>query len=254
MCHVLVDQFGEQGKREAVKLLERRAWNKERLLGSFNEDVDNWLDFFVYTNFVDRDGKFQLNMLSTSAFSPLARSMGPMLKEEAFHLGTGNAGLKRIVQAGVVPQNVIQRYLNKWLSTAYDLFGTDHSGSAQWGYVWGVKGRYDERRTREVEELDKEALNENARGKYMAEVDQVVQTLNKVRPEGWEEFSIPDLKFNRRIGDFGGQRFSVRGDALGETEYAAHLEQTLPREEDKVYLRDLMKTKDWIAPPTQSVK
>jgi benzoyl-CoA 2,3-dioxygenase component B len=254
MCHVLVDHFGEQGKREAVKLLERRAWNRERLLGSFNEDVDNWLDFFVYTNFVDRDGKFQLNMLSTSAFSPLARSMGPMLKEEAFHLGTGNAGLKRVVQAGVVPHHIIQRYLNKWLSTAYDLFGTDHSGSAQWGYVWGVKGRYDERKTREVEDLDKNALNENARAKYMAEVDQVVQTLNKVRPEGWDEFRIPDLKYNRRIGDYGGQRFSVRGEDLDAAAFAAHLEETLPREEDKVYMRELMKTKDWIAPPTQSIK
>ncbi len=251
MCHVLVSHFGEQGKREAVKLLERRAWNRERLLGSFNEDVDNWLDFFVYTNFVDRDGKFQLNMLSTSSFSPLARSMGPMLKEEAFHLGTGNAGLRRVVQAGVVPQHIIQRYLNKWLSTAFDLFGTDHSSSAQWGYVWGIKGRYDERKSRDEEALDKEHLNENARSKYLAEVQKVVATLNKVKPEDWQEFTLPDLRYCRRIGDHAGEYWSVDGARLTEDEYRQHLLDTQPRPEDKAYMVEIMKTKDWIAPPPQ---
>ena len=103
MCHLLVNYFGETGKIEARKLLERRSWQNNRLLGSFNVDVDNWVDFFTYTEFVDRDGKFQLNMLSTSGFAPLARSMGPMLREEGFHLGTGHMGLQRIVKGGRVP-------------------------------------------------------------------------------------------------------------------------------------------------------
>ena len=63
----------------------------DRLLGAFNRPMAHWLDFFCYTMFVDRDGKFQLGMLSTSAFKPLAASMGPMLKEEAF-LGTTSPG------------------------------------------------------------------------------------------------------------------------------------------------------------------
>ena len=104
MCHLLVNHFGETGKIEARKLLERRSWQNNRLLGSFNVDVDNWVDFFTYTEFVDRDGKFQLNMLSTSGFAPLARSMGPMLREEGFHLGTGHMGLQRIVKAGKRPR------------------------------------------------------------------------------------------------------------------------------------------------------
>ena len=107
--------------------------------------MDNWLDFFTYTQFIDRDGKFQLKMLSTSAFEPLARSMGPMLKEESFHLGTGNNGLLRIVKAGRIPPEMIQKYFNKWVPTAFDLFGTDNSSSAHWAYVWGLKGRFDER-------------------------------------------------------------------------------------------------------------
>ncbi len=144
MCALLVDHFGYSGKVEAQKMLERRAFENKRLLGAFNVEVDNWMDFFTYTDFVDRDGKFQLQMFKYSAFAPLGRSMSYMLREEAFHMGTGNDGLRRIVEAGVVPGWLIQKYLNKWISSSYDLFGTDHSSSAHWAYVWGIKGRYDE--------------------------------------------------------------------------------------------------------------
>ena len=112
MCHVLVEHFGTSGKVEARKLLERRASEafpeakNPRLLGAFNESVDNWLDFYAYTCFVDRDGKFQLGMLKPCGFSPLARSAGPMLREEAFHLGSGNDGLTRIVKARRNPVQV----------------------------------------------------------------------------------------------------------------------------------------------------
>src|ERR1044071_4710678 len=74
MCALLVDHFGSSGKVEAQKMLERRAFENKRLLGAFNVDVDNWMDFFTYTDFVDRDGKFQLQMLKFSAFAPLGRS------------------------------------------------------------------------------------------------------------------------------------------------------------------------------------
>jgi benzoyl-CoA 2,3-dioxygenase component B len=254
MCHILVEHFGDEGKREALKLLERRAWNRERLLGSFNEDIDNWLDFFIFTNFVDRDGKFQLNMLSTSAFTPLAASMGPMLKEERFHMATGNNGMKRIVEAGVVPQDLFQRYLNKWLSTAYDLFGTDHSSSAHWGYVWGIKGRFDEQKLQtQTQVADKSELNEHARRGYMAEVEDILAGLNKVKPDHYEaEFTLPDVKFHRAIGDDAGQPYSVTGELLSPQAYDQHLRETLPTEEDEIYLRDLMKESDWIAPPPKA--
>ena len=146
MAYLLMTYFGQQGRREAQKLLERNAQDGDRLLGAFNRPMPHWLDFFNYTMFVDRDGKFQLGMLSTSAFKPLAASMGPMLKEESFHLGTGSNGLRRIIKAGVIPQDMLQRYMNKWVSTAHDLFGVDSSSSAHWAYVWGVKGRWDERK------------------------------------------------------------------------------------------------------------
>src|SRR6185437_13939677 len=53
MCALLIGFFGETGKVEAKKMLERRAYENKRLLGSFNEECDNWLDFFAFTDFVD---------------------------------------------------------------------------------------------------------------------------------------------------------------------------------------------------------
>ena len=63
MCHVLVKNFGDSGKLEARKLLERRAYQGTRLLGAFNQPMEHFLEFFVYTCFIDRDGKYQLTML-----------------------------------------------------------------------------------------------------------------------------------------------------------------------------------------------
>ena len=246
MSYLLCTYFGDEGKREAAKLLDRRADEGERLLGSFNEIVDNWLDFFTYTQFIDRDGKFQLKMLSVSAFDPLARSMGPMLKEESFHLGTGNNGLLRIVKAGKMPPEVIQRFFFKWIPTAFDLFGTDNSSSAHWAYVWGLKGRYDERDN--SQEPDKAKLNEYARGLYRQEIVKLVERLNMFIPERERQLKVPDLKFNRRIGLYAHQHFTVDGAPLDAPRYPAYLTSVLPRPEDVAVVHSIEKEPDWIEP------
>jgi benzoyl-CoA 2,3-dioxygenase component B len=247
MCHLLIHHFGHGGRIEAQKMLERRAFESKRLLGAFNQDVRNWLDFFTYTDFVDRDGKFQLTMLSYSAFEPLAQSMTPMLREESFHLGTGQDGLKRVVRAGVVPLTVVQKYMNKWIPVSYDLFGVDHSSSAHWFYVWGLKGRYDEPRNAHPADLGH--INEHSRGLYHQECCQLVEQINKNVPAGQPKLYVPDLKFNRRIGEFAGQRWCVHGTPLDERAYAEHLKEVLPGEEDVKLLADIEANEPhWIAP------
>jgi benzoyl-CoA 2,3-dioxygenase component B len=244
MCYLLVTYFGDSGKLEAQKLLERRAFNKNRLLGSFNEPVNNWLDFFTYTQFVDRDGKFQLTMLSHSGFAPLAQSVTAMLKEEFFHMFTGNTGLTRIVRAGKVPIPIVQKYFNKWLTTAYDLFGTDHSSSAHWAYVWGLKGRYDEHESKE--EADKARLNELSRSHYFSECRRLVDELNRFVPEDQPKLTIPDYRFNRSIGEFAGKPYSADGRLLSDQEYQKHLAAVLPGADDERRLEDIFKEKDWV--------
>lgn len=246
MSYLLCEHFGDEGRREAQKLLERRADEGERLLGSFNEIVNNWLDFFTYTQFVDRDGKFQLKMLSVSAFDPLSRSMGPMLKEESYHLGTGNSGLLRIVKAGRVPPEMVQKFFNKWVPTAFDLFGTDHSSSAQWAYVWGLKGRFDEREN--PHPVNQAHLNDHSRRLYRDECVRLVERINQAIPERERWLKIPDLKFNRRIGMYAHQCYTIEGEPLDREKYADYLASVLPSAEDYARLADIVKDADWIEP------
>jgi benzoyl-CoA 2,3-dioxygenase component B len=248
MCALLVEHFGYSGKVEAQKMLERRAFDNKRLLGAFNVEVDNWMDFFTYTDFVDRDGKFQLQMLKYSAFAPLGRSMSYMLREEAFHMGTGNDGLRRIVQAGVVPGWLIQKYLNKWISSSYDLFGTDNSSSAHWSYVWGIKGRYDEPKNDQVAKLDD--LNDYNRHLYHDEVAGLIDRFNNVLQPGQPKLYAPHIQFNRAIGRWAGQKFHAEsGQPLDDAAYELHLKEYMPAAEDKKLLLDIISNeKKWIVP------
>jgi len=244
MCHLLINHFGSGGKLEAQKQLERRAFENKRLLGAFNDPVENWLDFYTYTDFVDRDGKFQLTMLSYSGFAPLASSMIPMLKEESFHLGTGQDGLRRVLKAGKIPVGIVQKYINKWIPAAYDLFGVDHSTSAHWFYVWGLKGRFDEHAAAAA--ADKEHLNEHSRNLYREECGQLLAQLNKLIPDGESKLYVPDLKFNRRIGDFAGQPYSVTGEQLTPADYQKHRAAVLPSDADLAILNSLFKEGGWV--------
>ncbi|MEA3190296.1 MAG: benzoyl-CoA 2,3-epoxidase subunit [Thermoplasmata archaeon] len=245
MCHLLMTHFGPEGAREAQKLLQRDANDGNRLLGSFNEPTKNWLDFFVFTMFVDRDGKYQLKMLSTSAFKPLAASMGPMLKEEAFHLGTGSNGLRRIVKAGVIPIPVLQRSFNRWIPTAYDLFGKDGSTSSEWAYVWGLKGRYDE--AENTAPVDKRMLNRDARELYRQEIAREVEIINKSVPDGQPKLYVPAPSFHRAIGPDVGAEVTPAGEAWkGKGSYADYLATVLPTKEDDDVLAECFK-REWIA-------
>ncbi|MEP6574716.1 MAG: Phenylacetic acid catabolic protein, partial [Gemmatimonadota bacterium] len=246
MSYLLCQYFGDEGRREAQKLLERRAEEGQRLLGSFNEIVENWLDFFTYTQFIDRDGKFQLKMLSTSSFHPLARSMGPMLKEESFHLGTGNNGLLRIVKAGKIPPAIMQRYFNKWVPTAFDLFGTDNSSSAHWAYVWGLKGRFNERET--GDQADPGHLNEASRELYRQEISRLVARLNTAIAEPSDHLYIPDMRFNRKIGEYARKPYGVHGEEIAADAYPAYLAKMVPTAADRELLRNIFKENDWIEP------
>ncbi len=248
MCALLVDYFGASGKVEAQKMLERRAFENKRLLGAFNVDVDNWLDFYTYTDFVDRDGKFQLQMLKYSAFAPLGRSMSYMLREEAFHMGTGNDGLARIVKAGVIPAWLMQKYLNKWISTSHDLFGTDHSSSAHWAYVWGVKGRYDEPKNQSQPDLDD--VNDYNRHLYHDEVAGLIERLNNLQKAGEPRLYAPHIQFNREIGRWAKQKFHPQtGEPMSDADYERKLSEFLPTEQDKKLLLDIIGNEpQWILP------
>jgi len=188
-------------------------------------------------------------MLSTSSFKPVAASMGPMLKEESFHLGTGSNGLRRVIKAGVIPLDMLQRYINKWVSTAHDLFGVDASSSAHWAYVWGIKGRWDERAKLDAGiEVDKAVLNEEARGHYHDEIVAEVQKLSGYIPEGSTPLSVPHENFNRAIGKTKRSRHLTTGEVFTGTdeEWNSYLSSVLPTDKDEEDLKQLFEL-EWVA-------
>ena len=167
MVYLLHKHFGRDGREEAEALLQRRSGDGDnpRILGAFNERTPDWLAFFMFTYFTDRDGKFQLSALTESGFDPLARTTKFMLTEEAHHMFVGESGVSRTIQrtcqvmnelktddvaklraAGVIDLPLIQRYLNFHYSVTIDLFGADQSSNAANFYSAGLKGRYEEQK------------------------------------------------------------------------------------------------------------
>jgi hypothetical protein len=59
---------------------------------------------------------------------------------------------------------------------------------------------------------------------------------------------VPDLKFNRRIGQYAHQHWTIDGEPISEERYAAYLESVMPKPADYHALRSLMKENDWITP------
>ncbi|HVE82432.1 MAG TPA: benzoyl-CoA 2,3-epoxidase subunit BoxB, partial [Myxococcales bacterium] len=100
MVYLLHRFFGRDGREEAEELLSRRSGDQDRprILGAFNEPIEDWLSFYMFTMFTDRDGKYQLLALAESGFDPLARTTRFMLTEEAHHMFVGEAGIQRVVQ------------------------------------------------------------------------------------------------------------------------------------------------------------
>jgi len=145
-----------------------------------------------------------------------------------------------------MPPEVIQRFFYKWIPTAFDLFGTDASSSAHWAYVWGLKGRYDERENQA--EADKQKLNEASRGLYRQEIVKLIERLNMFITDRDRWLKVPDLKFNRRIGQYARQHWNVDGEAIGAEQYAAYLQGVLPQPEDIALVHDIEKEPDWIEP------
>ena len=180
MVYLLQKYFGTDGRDEAEALLQRRSGDPDtpRMLGAFNEKTPDWLSFFMFTFFVDRDGKMQLEAQAQSGFDPLSRTCRFMLTEEAHHMFVGETGIGRTVQCtceamvqaglddpydvakvrklGVVDLPTIQKKLNLHYSLALDLFGSEVSTNAANAFNAGLKGRFQESRLQDDHQLKSE--------------------------------------------------------------------------------------------------
>jgi benzoyl-CoA 2,3-dioxygenase component B len=244
MVYLLHSYFGKDGREEAEALLERRSGDqdKPRILGAFNQPITTWLDFYFFTMFTDRDGKFQLYALAESGFDPLARTTRFMLTEEAHHMFVGETGVDRVVartaqimqggkdvrEAGGIPLSILQKYLNLWFSLSEDLFGGEISSNAADFFASGLKGRYKEAQYDDHKVLsgdyrmsvpetgigggklvDKDvplrtAMNEVLRDNYVEDCQRAVDKWNRTLDKHGqtERLALPNRRFHRQQGLF----------------------------------------------------
>jgi len=281
MVYLLHAHFGRDGREEAEAMLERHSGDadKPRILQAFNEPTPDWLSFFMFTFFTDRDGKYQLASLAESGFDPLSRTCRFMLTEEAHHMFVGETGVGRVVQRaceimneyktedvrkyGGVDLPTIQKYLNFHFSVSVDLFGQELSTNAANYYTMGLKGRFQESKidddhllgdsTYSVAEIrgdevvigDQSALtaiNERLRDDYICDCQRGVDKWNRVIREAGIDFElkIPHRAFHRGIGAFSEIKATPDGSVITEADWDHRHGDWLPTEEDRAYVTSLM--------------
>jgi len=280
MVYLLHSYFGRDGREEAEELLQRRSGNpdKPRILGAFNAPIDNWLDFFMFTMFTDRDGKYQLLALAESGFDPLSRTTRFMLTEEAHHMFVGETGVERVVARtaelmkldpngdaraqGGIPLEMVQKHLNLWYTLSLDLFGSEVSSNAASYFAAGLKGRAKESSYEDHKALDgtyrmslmkdgavveddvplRNAMNEVLRDEYADDCQRGVDRWNKRLAEAdiAFRFALPSKRFHRHIGLYANMPFSPDGRLLPQSEYDKNKDKWIPSEADRDYVRSLM--------------
>jgi benzoyl-CoA 2,3-dioxygenase component B len=282
MVYLLHAYFGREGREEAEQLLHRNSGSQEspRILGAFNEETPDWLSFFMFTYFTDRDGKYQLGTLKESAFDPLSRTCEFMLKEESHHMFVGTTGIDRVVQRtvqlmrehdtddvvgyGGIPLNVIQKYINFHYSVSLDLFGSETSTNVANYFTAGLKGRWAEERRHDDHKLTDDAimvdavidgragqsevaalvgLNTDLRREYIGDCRNGVNRWNRVLEEAGvpQRLHLPHMAFNRQVGAFAAIQATPDGEIIPDEDWRRSKGDWLPTELDKTYVRSLMR-------------
>jgi benzoyl-CoA 2,3-epoxidase subunit B len=232
MVYLLHKHFGRDGREEADALLQRRSGQEDnpRILQAFNEQTPDWLSFFMFTYFTDRDGKFQLCALAESSFDPLARTTKFMLTEEAHHMFVGESGISRVIArtcaamnelktddakklraAGVIDLPTIQRYLNFHFSVTVDLFGADESSNAATFYSTGLKGRYEEGKRVDDHQLRGQTYKvlHVEGGKLLEKEVPMLNALNEVLRDDYIKDSVAGVERWNKVIDKAGIPFKL---------------------------------------------
>jgi benzoyl-CoA 2,3-dioxygenase component B len=281
MVYLLHAHFGRDGREEADEMLQRHSGDpdKPRILEAFNVPTTDWLSFFMFTYFQDRDGKFQLSSLAESGFDPLSRTCNFMLTEEAHHMFVGESGVGRVVersvelikehdtmdirQYGGIDLATIQKWMNFHFSICLDLFGQEKSTNAGNFYNMGLKGRFQEMKMDDDHTLDNDvymvpdieggkvimkempaltSINERLRLDYRADCQRGIDRYNKMLSKADIDFelTLPHTAFHRNIGTFAGINADPEGNIISQEEWDANVDSWMPTDEDRAVVESLM--------------
>ena len=243
--------LGDVAKQTIEELLSMELGS--HVLDAFNIDFNDFLDNVTYATVIDLVGKYQLEMQQVFSYAPMARSMGPMLQEEAFHLGSGRKLLKEIGQMaargeGDYSMLDLQRAMNLWYPRGLEMFGNETGGEtavtfgfkdktngvAQSEYIEEVRGVVRNVNVAIVQELSPGKSREDAHT-LIDEIERTGDPRQGIKPE--DLLALPDTKFFRKRGpeelvfasyDVKGQLLTENGRALSPEAYLRYLSTVLP--------------------------
>jgi len=184
----------------------------------------------------------------------------------------------RIRAHGAVDLPLLQKYLNFWCSSSLDLFGSEVSSNSASNFANGLKGRPDESQYEDhvlraahfkletpqgVEDVPMlNALNEVMRESYLKDCEIGLKRWNRlIERAGYAlRLSLPSPHFRRSIGSWVNVPATPEGKMITREEYDKHLDDWIPSDADKAFVRSLMqrvaepgKMAGWVAPPERGI-
>ncbi|MCP3916495.1 MAG: hypothetical protein GY711_13135 [bacterium] len=183
---------------------------------------------------------------------------------------------------GVIPLDLVQRYINFWYSSSLDLFGAEVSSNSANFFGAGLKGRAYEEKYEDHDAFEghyamdrlvdgnvskedvplRNAMNEVLRDEYVRENEKGIEYWNRVCEKAGIDFRfrLPHRRFRRTVGEFAGTPFSIDGEVMDQAAYEAKIDEWMPTPQDRAYVKSLMvqvtepgKFAAWLAPPLRGI-
>jgi benzoyl-CoA 2,3-dioxygenase component B len=287
MVYLLQKYFGRDGREEAEDLLIRTSGDadKPRILGAFNEKTPDWLSFYMFTTFTDRDGKMQLESLANSGWDPLARTTVIQRTCEIMneHGVTDPNDKEAVRKHGGIDLATIQKKINFHYSVTLDLFGAEISTNAANSFNASLKGRYREPLIDDDHQLENDtypvaqvvdgkvqildtpalsAINARLCDDFIDDCEKVMLRWNRVFQTHNLDYSLklPHRAFHRAVGEFADVHATADGELVSETEWQDRKDEWVASDSDLEYILSLMqqetrpgKFADWIAAPRAGI-
>src|SRR4249919_3782365 len=238
MLHLLLSQDwthvsgGVTGEQMVEEILSMTTGN--HVLDAFNLDYDSFIDNIAFAAFIDRVGKYQLTMQKVCAYKPMADSMPPMLREEAFHLAAGVIPLRRFAERAakgdpLANMQLVQHSVNKWFPRGLEMFGDERGGqkNIQFGFKDLTNREAVAQYIEEVRKMIRDINVRFVRGRFPGytpdKVDAVIDELERTRGvhQGLQYEALlylPDARFFRRKGEPAFQMIGVNGETFTDVD------------------------------------
>ena len=238
MLHLLLSKDwthvsgGVTGEQMVEEILSMTTGN--HVLDAFNLDYDSFMDNITFAAFIDRVGKYQLTMQKVCAYKPMADSMPPMLREEAFHLAAGVIPLRRFAERAakgdpLASLELVQESINKWFARGLEMFGDERGGgkNIQFGFKDLMNREAVDQYTEECRKMIRDINTRFVRARFPDyspdKIEAVIEDLEKSRGSHMglkfeDILHLPDPRFFRRKGECAFQMIGVNGEMFTDVE------------------------------------